>query len=360
MRLFINLMILVSTLVWAVSCVAPDLEEASGNPVDECPVCQPCKDLPDCPEAEGPVACEPDDTFYLAPPFVVPEPLEWNHPETSRKTAENRIHAHVLYDELALENHPVVMEARLRYDTRDPDPLVAETVSVYIWGTGIDQWTRLGRYDTDHQGRVRFMVEGLPRGQYIVKALVEGDATSANGYLTVVERGRQTVVFNLDGAVLRSGDFSNPLEVIPRAADVVGHYADLGFQVLMYTAIPDTRAVQLRQFLAASGIPFQSIRFLPAAVLDSCVEKTAKTRLFLDLKANLSLDFVRAYGFSVTDVDALLAAGIAPDRVFVYGPLAGVSGTSPIPGGIRGYEDHYSGFLLEDELFCLSGSKSLF
>lgn len=184
--------------------------------------------------------------------------------------------------------------------------------------------------------------------------VVAGDLTETNGYLTIVDPGRKTIVFDIDGTLTLNdfeavGDYLNvsTARAFAYAVETANLYRDRGYQIVFMTARPYWVARDTREWYAAMGLP-QSIITHFSLSNEASMDASSYKKEYLDyLIDGVGLNIIRTYGNAQSDIDAYVYAGIPFSEIFIIGDLAGADGTTPIYGD---YSVHYSWLL--DSLEC--------
>lgn len=253
---------------------------------------------------------------------------------------------HMVHDQIVKEGTTATLVGKFDYSKIYHKDLEGENIHVYVFGSGMESWEYAGKYVTDSDGKI-FVDVRKPEGDYIVKMVVEGDLTVAQGYLTVVKPGRKTVLFDIDGTMTLNdfeavGDYLgvDKADVHEYAEETVWAYIDKGYQMIFLTG---------RQYWLASTTRnwFDSLGMFPWHLhTDSDAENPAfpdtqpyKTEYIKYLMNDVGLDIVRAYGNADTDIAAYADAGIPTAETYIIGKHAGESGTQPIEGD---YSYHFS------------------
>lgn len=170
--------------------------------------------------------------------------------------------------------------------------------------------------------------------------IVQGDRSSANGYLTVVDPGRKAVLFDIDGTLTLNdfeavGDYlgiSNA-QMHNGADELVWSYVEKGYQVVFLTARQYWLARTTREWFNRNGLIHWHLRTDPNA--DNPVDPDSvahKTGVIRQLRGEAGLNIIRAYGNSDTDLESYEAGGIPSEQTYIIGELAGEDGTQPIHG----------------------------
>ncbi|MBU1241104.1 haloacid dehalogenase, partial [Myxococcota bacterium] len=285
----------------------------------------------------------------------------WNHSIISGGTAASGSPYHMIHDEMATPGETISLRAKFDYNAVLHKDLQDEYVNFYIWGTGMTQWQEAGRFLTDSDGMIFLDLDPLPVGTYIVRAVVVGDLTHADGYVTVVASGRRAVVFDIDGTLTTSDsevmqDWANfsTAEMYPYANQVVNHYVNLGYQIVMVTGRPYWLAADTRAWLTSLSMPATSVRFTSdnGTTISGQETELYKTTYLQDLVTRCGLQIIRAYGNATTDIGAYDAVGVPKAETFIIGDNAGVDNTQPIVCEGCGYQTHYLDFLSNETLPC--------
>ncbi len=308
-----------------------------------------------------PVSCDVTDPLAGAPAFTMPSTEEWNHSIITGATVASGSPYHMIHDEMAAPSETIALRAKFDYNAVFHKDLQDEVVIFYLWGGAMTSWQELGRYLTDSDGMVHLTVDPLPVGTYIVRAVVPGDLSTAEGYITVVNPGRKAVIFDIDGTLTTSDsevmqDWANfsTAEMYPYADEVVAYYVELGYQIVMVTGRPYWLADDTRAWLADRGMPVSSVRFTSDNGTTISGEETQayKTEYLDDLVTRCGLTLTRAYGNATTDIGAYDAVGVPKSETFIIGENAGAENTQPVICEGCGYQDHYESFLLTEDLPC--------
>lgn len=258
---------------------------------------------------------------------------------------------HMVHDQIVAEGSAATIIGKFDYDLVMHKDLEGEYVHVYLYGTDMTDWEHLGRYTTDDDGKVYVTIPSKKTGDYIVRMVVEGDLTSATGYLSVVSPNRQTVLFDIDGT-LTTNDFEavgeylgvDTADTYPYAADVVNAYINSGYQVVFLSGRPYWVVQSTRIWFDSSGIKPWHLHTNPNSdnVLNMQTQ-AYKTAYIKYLQNDVGLKIIRAYGNALTDIAAYADAGIAPEDTYIIGEHAGKFGTHALNGS---YKEHYHDVIL--------------
>jgi phosphatidate phosphatase PAH1 len=254
---------------------------------------------------------------------------------------------HMAHDVIVRAGAQASIEAKFDYDAVLHKDLERERVHVYLYGTGMTQWQYVGNYVTDTDGKIAVPLGARPVGDYVVRFVVEGDLSSTTGYLSVVDPGRDAVLFDIDGT-LTINDFEAYADYVGvktatayyYAPEVVNAYRQKGYQVIYLTARPYWVTKDGREWLNIKNIgPFH---YHSNPYGDGPIPPNTqqfKTDYVRYLRDKVGLNIVRAYGNATTDIAAYADGGIPKSNTYIIGPNAGASGTQPIHGE---YGAHYS------------------
>jgi hypothetical protein len=258
---------------------------------------------------------------------------------------------HMVHDQIVAAGSTATVVGKFDYDWVMHKDLEGEYIHAYLYGTGMSEWEYLGRYTTNGDGKIYVPVSARAEGDYIVRMVVEGDLSSATGYLTVASMDRQTILFDIDGTLTLNdfeavGDYlgTDRADNHPYAVEVVSTYIDRGYQVIYLTGRPYWVGKNTRAWFDYSAMKPWHLHTNPNSdnLLDMQTQ-TYKTNYIDYLKNTVGLNIVRAYGNAQTDINAYADAGIDASETYIIGANAGNNGTQPLTGG---YEDHYYNVVL--------------
>ncbi|MGQ3889985.1 LNS2 domain-containing protein [Legionella sp. CNM-1927-20] len=253
---------------------------------------------------------------------------------------------HVVHDLILSEHHPAVLHAKFDYDWVLHKDLEDEYIHTYLYADHTKQWRYLGKFKTDLNGEVFIPLnQRLTPGDYLVRMFVEGDGSSADGLISIINPKHQAIVFDIDGTLTLSDfeivkDFLSLSIAAPYyyAAEVLDAYKQKGYEIIFLTARPYWMASVSREWL-------ENILFYPPWPLKTrnsllLRESTAqfKGNYLKDLIKEKQLNIIRAYGNAMTDIEAYELAGIPKKDTFIIGPNAGKKGTTPIK---QNYFNHF-------------------
>ncbi|ATB36590.1 haloacid dehalogenase [Cystobacter fuscus] len=244
---------------------------------------------------------------------------------------------HMVHDQLVPVGTPATVVGKFDYGGVFHKDLEDEDVHVYLMGTLTPGWEYVGKYRTDTDGKV-YVPLTRPVGEYRVKMIVEGDLSSATGFVSVVEPGRKSVLFDIDGTLTLNdfeavGDYLgvSTAQAYAHAVEVVNSYAALGYQIIYLTARPYWVAKDTREWIDYQGLLEGHVHTNPYG--DGPIPPDTqqyKTDYLTYLLEDVGLDIVRVYGNATTDIGAYAAVGLPKSETFIIGEHAGSEGTMPI------------------------------
>ncbi|WP_281648991.1 haloacid dehalogenase [Parendozoicomonas sp. Alg238-R29] len=299
---------------------------------------------PDVPATVG--TCPDYSGVLNLPAFHGPEQKRFQRWQ-SRYWSGNHSPYHMVHDEIANPGESVTVVGKFDYSRTVHKDLEREYVHAYLYGTGLDDWQYLGKYRTDRDGKVSVPVAGKPAGEYIVRMVVEGDLSQADGFVSVVPQGQETVLFDIDGTLTLSdfeqvGDYlgASTAQSWGYAKETVQAYVDKGYRVIYVTGRPYWIARDTREwFTKIIDLPQWHIRTNDDGGSPLSYETEAYKLAYLtSLQQDKGLNIVRAYGNADTDITAFADSGIAKKETWIIGEHAGAQGTQGIYGD---YSGHY-------------------
>lgn len=254
---------------------------------------------------------------------------------------------HLVHDSLVAEGQYALLVGKFDYDAVLHKDLEDERVHVYLYGTGMQNWEYLGSRLTDSDGKIAMTLPPRPVGDYRVHMVVEGDRSSVDGWLTVVERGRDAVLFDVDGTLTINdyeayADYLGVKTATPYyyAPQTVRAYQDKGYQIVYLTARPYWVTRDGREWFAKQNLPTWHYRSNPygdGPIPPNTVAHKADYVRYL--RDTVGLNIVRAYGNASTDIEAYATGGMPKADTWIIGANAGNDGTQAINGD---YALHYS------------------
>ncbi|STX81357.1 Uncharacterized protein involved in plasmid maintenance [Legionella busanensis] len=253
---------------------------------------------------------------------------------------------HIVHDLILSSQNYVVLHAKFDYDWVLHKDLEDEFIHAYLYADYTKQWRYLGKFITNSNGEVAISLqEKLVPGDYLVRMFVEGDGSSADGFISIVNPKHEAIVFDIDGTLTLSDfeivkDFLTLSIAKPYyyAAEVLEAYKQKGYEIIFLTARPYWMAAVSREWL-------ENILFYPPWPLKTRSsllfrEGTAqyKANYLKDLIREKKLNIIRAYGNAMTDIEAYELAGVAKKNTFIIGPNAGKKATIPVR---QNYFNHF-------------------
>ncbi|TGL64589.1 lipin/Ned1/Smp2 family protein [Leptospira sarikeiensis] len=251
---------------------------------------------------------------------------------------------HMVFDSIVRSGSSATIVGKFDYDAVLHKDLEGEYIHVYIYGTGLSGWNYVGRYTTNGDGKITANLGVRATGDYIVRMVVEGDLSSTDGYLTVADPGRQTVLFDVDGT-LTTNDFEaiadytgiKIADAYYYAPETVNAYRNKGYQIVYLTGRPYWNTKDTREWFPLKGM--KSWHYHPHSDALGANVQGYKTDYISYLRNTVGLDIIRAYGNATTDIGAYAAGGIPKADTWIIGEHAGKEGTQAITGN---YSLHYN------------------
>ncbi|ABC33355.1 uncharacterized protein involved in plasmid maintenance [Hahella chejuensis KCTC 2396] len=294
--------------------------------------------------------CPDYDSVLHAPGLQKPAQKSFHH-WGNRLLASLNKPFHMVHDQIVKAGDSATMVGKFDYSALFHKDLEDEDIHVYVYGTGMSGWEYLGEHRTNSDGKIYVNIN-KPEGDYVVRMVVEGDHTEASGYLTVVQPGRKTVLFDIDGTLTLNdfeaiGDYlgTDTAEMHNYAAEVVWDYVEKGYQVVYLTGRQYWMAKTTRNWFNTKGLFQWHLRTDSNAENPASPQTQAyKTAYIRHLLNDVQLDIVRAYGNAATDIAAYADAGLSKSETYIIGPEAGKEGTQTVDGD---YAYHYSTVVTE-------------
>jgi hypothetical protein len=259
----------------------------------------------------------------------------WRNPFDSPQTASAGDPHHSAVEPTVNPGRGFRFDGKFAYGTFSED-LEGETVEVWLRPRTptCGAWALFGSAVTDGDGRVGVEHPGFMEvGQWDFRMRVPGDNSRAVGRVRVVPRGRQAVVFDVDGT-LTIGDreiFEEVLlgrdpEMYVGGPAVVQRWYDQGYLVVYMTGRPYFLNPSTRAWLERHGFPEGPVRTTDSISQTLPTEdgvQTYKLNWINHLRDKAGLDFEAAYGNATTDICAYALANISTDATWIIGPHAG-------------------------------------
>ncbi|UOD32798.1 haloacid dehalogenase [Massilia violaceinigra] len=253
---------------------------------------------------------------------------------------------HMAHDAIVKVGTPASMSAKFDYDVALHKDLEGERVHAYLYGTGMSGWQYVGNFLTDSDGKIDVPLGTRPAGEYVVRFVVEGDLSGTSGYLSVVDPGRDAIVFDIDGTLTTSdfeayADYVGVRNARPYryAPEMVNAWREKGYQLIFLSARPYWVTRDGRAWLELQKIAPWHYHSNPysGGPMPPDTQKF-KGDYVRHLRDAVGLNIVRVYGNALTDIGAYADAGVAKADTYIIGPHAGVAGTRPVYGE---YAEHY-------------------
>ncbi|KHD37241.1 lipin LNS2 [Clostridium acetobutylicum] len=277
--------------------------------------------------------------------FVKPSPTGFNNWINREIVTKHHPH-HNGYDEIYTKNQPQVIEGDFLYgDVRVK--LANEWVSIYEYSldSSSPSWNKIGRAVTDTKGHIKYNIPDnmkLGCGMHLIKLYVEGDGTSANMYIQVLDNTKKYVVFDMDGTLTTTdfedvkqyaGEFFNSnyvAKMYPDADNVVKYYASKGYGILYLTARPYWLSEESQTWLWKNGFPMGLLHTYTGGDLLLGEEAESFKAGYLNQLKSQGIEFDYGFGNEKTDVEAYSNIGIAKSNIFTIGKNRGIDGSVSI------------------------------
>ncbi|MCB9548809.1 MAG: hypothetical protein H6706_23640 [Myxococcales bacterium] len=306
----------------------PDVGRPDASPPRDARVPAPDRGV-DEPDMAEPDAAQPDASCGdLDLPVG-----NWLNPFDSPMTASAGDPHHSAVEPTVNPGQAFSFDGKFAYGVFSED-LEGERVEVWLREAPCGAWERFAQDRTDSDGRTSTPHPGFDaEGTHDFRLRVPGDNSVAPGAVRVVPRGRQAVVFDVDGT-LTIGDSeifqevllgSDP-EMYEGALDVVWAWADAGYFIVYMTGRPYFLNPATRRWLERHGFPPGPVRTtdsLSEALPTADGVQTYKRNWINHLRESAGLDFVAAYGNADTDVCGYAQANIPPSVTWIIGPHGG-------------------------------------
>ncbi|MDK2126144.1 lipin/Ned1/Smp2 family protein [Parachitinimonas caeni] len=296
--------------------------------------------------ASAMAAC-PDYQTPENPPAAPQAPRQGFRHFGSRLLAGLYKPTHMMHDVMVASGQPITLVGKFDYDPVLHKDLEDERIHVYVYGTGMAGWEYAGNRLTDRDGKIYLDIGTRPVGDYRVRMVVEGDGTVAEGWLSVVEKGREAVLFDIDGTLTINdfeayADYAGLKTATPYyyAPEVVRAYQQKGYQIIYLTARPYWVTRDAREWFPKMGLLSWHYHSNPygGGPIPPNTEQF-KTDYVRYLRDTVGLKIIRAYGNATTDISAYANGGIAKADTFIIGQHAGKNGTNALGGD---YTWHFS------------------
>ncbi len=259
------------------------------------------------------------------------EVTPWNHSVRAGFATEMGGAHHSSQGSIAIANEAYVVEGKFAYGAVSKD-LEGEHIRAFL-RTGECSYEEVGFGTTDSDGRVSIEMEPRDPGTYEYVLVVAGDHTIARSTATLLARGAQIAVFDIDGTLTTDDGevFEEVLlngtpEMHDGAVGVVEHYVANGVQPIYVTGRTYHLTGKTLAWLEGRGFPAGSLHTTDS-IGDALPgdEVEAYKLAFLESLKALDLEIVAAYGNASSDVCAYARAGVASDATFIIGENAGTA-----------------------------------
>ncbi|STX29661.1 Uncharacterized protein involved in plasmid maintenance [Legionella beliardensis] len=293
----------------------------------------------------SPDRCTNTNLANEAPNFNLPMIKKFKHHNNVILSAFFKPH-HVIHDLVVTDQDAINIHAKFDYDWVLHKDLEDEYVHAYYFADGTEQWVYLGKYLTNKNGDVFIpLKDKLKVGDYLMRMVVEGDGSTVDGFISIINPDHEAIVFDIDGTLTLSDfeivkDYLSIATALPYyyAAEVLEDYSQKGYELIFLTARPYWMAAMSRDWL--KNVLFHDA--WPLKTRNSLLmrEGTAayKANYLKELIREKHLKIIRAYGNAMTDIEAYALAGIPKEETYIIGPNAGKRGTNPIQ---KDYTNHF-------------------
>jgi hypothetical protein len=272
-------------------------------------------------------------------PYTLAPDEGWRHSVASPIVTAAGAANHSGKDTIAAPGIASKLPGKFTYGSVSKD-LEDEDVMVFL--DDCQDWTSLGRFATDSDGRISAPAPALPIGVYEVRFQVAGDRSTTTSFLWVLPAGTRVIVSDIDATLTTSDsevfqqifDGSYIPDTYPSAVPMTKVHEERGYLVFYMTGRPYWLSNQTRGYLATRGFSAGPLRVTDSNTDILPTEGSVGDYKLANLKAliasGLVIDF--AYGNATTDIYAYLGAGIPADRVWIIGDHAGEQGTHAVTG----------------------------
>lgn len=296
------------------------------------------------------------------PAFTPPDKKSFKHFKNRVLTYLFSPH-HLVIDEVFNVQDSVTITGKFDYDWVLHKDLEGENILAYVYSKKESNWRLLGSEVTSKDGKASFNLGQLAEGTYLIRMVVEGDGSSADGVISVVKTGQEAIVFDID-ATLTQSDFQVLQEYLrikhadmrPYAKELVESYRYKKYLLIFLTARPywmgDVSRYWLKNILytPAWQLKTKNSLFGHDELPDPTHAAEYKTNYLKELVSH-GVVIKRAYGNAKTDIEAYENVNIPKGETFIIGENAGYKDTQPI---IDGYFNHIQTVVTNtDEANCL-------
>ena len=275
-----------------------------------------------------------------SPPPAVGGVTPWRNSIRAGLTVGQGAPRHRGRDLILRADRPQWALAKLAYGIGDSD-LVDEDVEIYL-NRDCTTWERLGTATstaagdhgdvegvTDDGGRIFFEIPAdrrLEVGWHRIFFVVQGDHSSAEALIAVVEDDATVVVTDVDGTLTESETaayttlLNGPSPMAqPSAAEVMGELAARGHTIVYLTARPEWLAARTHEWLRERGFPTGIVHTtLGGTGAVGGAAASFKAAELAALTSHVAGPPVYAFGNRESDAEAYAAAGVAPEHRLLY------------------------------------------
>ncbi len=254
------------------------------------------------------------------------------------------------YDVIANEKDSILIRGDFHYGDFRKD-LEDEWISIFMYNFNLPEpnWVYITRILTDNDGRIFYKIPNnktLKKGLYLFKLLVEGDGTTTDMYIKILNSKEDYVIFDIDGTLTISDnelikenffellDLEYNSKAYKDAYKVVNYYKDKGYNILYLTARPSWLIPNTLKWLKKNGFPFGILHTNETSMPSSYADTYKSNYLKTIITKGVTINYF--YGNALTDISAYKSINISPDKIFIIGEHAGKSETTPICS----YTDH--------------------
>jgi len=292
--------------------------------------------------------CYTGSALDSVPALQLPQKEKWRKVATALFIVTQGPAYHMVHGLAAAAGQTQVIVGKFDYGAVFHKDLEYERVHVYIYGTGMAAWEKIGTYITDSDGKIYVTVPQKGTGEYMIKMVVAGDLSTAYGFMTVLDPDRKTVVFDIDGT-LTINDFEAVKDYVGigdatdfyYASNLVNLYKLRGYQIVYLTARPYWLVRETRGWFNKKGYPdtIMHATMDNNDTINQAATEQYKKNYLQYLKNSVKVNLVAAYGNSAGDIAAYKDAGIPDSKIYIIGNLGGTDGTVPV---INNYNSHFN------------------
>lgn len=262
----------------------------------------------------------------------------WEHSIASPLVAGTGQPNHRVRDVIKVPGAAAPLVAHFSYAGILDKSLEQETVQVWI--RRCPEWQSWGTLTSDTNGDVSIDIPAdLPKGEYLVRFMVNGDATFADGIIAVWPSGTRVIVSDMDGTLTTSDAqlwsdifLGNVAAMYTDANDAMQAWTAKGYRIFYLTGRPERVTRYSRNWLADQGFPSGPMQH--TLTLDEILPTQTgvgdyKKNRLLALNGQ-GVSWRAAYGNAATDIYAYAGASIPTADTYIIGPNGGNGGTQPL------------------------------